>query len=478
MAFNSVLFIFFFAVVACSMLITNLNFKASKEKIISARNIMLLIFSYIFCGWADVRCALLLLALTIVTYFATYYLGKTGKKVFLYIGVIVPLALLGVFKYFNFFVDSFVALMGIKNPGTITLMLPLGISFYTFQALSYTIDVERGKTQVEKSFVKVALYIAFFPKLVSGPVAKARDFMYQLDEDRKITWKSCGEGIWIFVFGLFKKIVIADNIAVCVNTVFAAPNNFHALSIICAVVGYSIQIYCDFSGYSDMAIGCARFLGYDLKRNFNMPYISKNITNFWKRWHISLSEWLQEYLYISLGGNRKGAVRTYINLFLTMLIGGLWHGAAWTFVVWGALHGVALCVHKVWMKLTGHDKKHEGTIPGNILSGFITFVFVSICWVFFRADSFTMAWDVLYGIATWQDGIIYISDWVIFGLAGVVISTLIAYIKSIRNKTAFDGFYPVASLDTVPGIAALVVAIGICLGLAYTGGSPFIYAQF
>lgn len=478
MAFNSVLFIFFFVFVVCSMLITNINFKVSKEKIISVRNIMLLIFSYIFCGWWDIRCALLLLGLTAVMYFCTYYLEKTGKKVFLYIGVTLPLILLGVFKYFNFFVDSFVAMLGIENPVSLSLMLPLGISFYTFQALSYIIEVHRGKINAEKSFVKVALYIAFFPKLISGPVVKARDFMYQLGQDRKITWKSCQEGVWIFVFGLFKKIVIADNIAVCVNTVYGAPWNFHALSIICAVIGYSIQIYCDFSGYSDMAIGCARFLGYDLKRNFNMPYISKNITNFWKRWHISLSEWLQENLYISLGGNRKGTVRTYINLFLTMLIGGLWHGAAWTFVVWGALHGAALCIHKIWMKLTGHGKNYEGTIFGNILSGIITYIFVSVCWVFFRAETFTVAKDVLFGIATWQSGIIYISDWVMFGLACVVISTVVAYIRSLRNKTAFDGFYPAASLDTVLGIAALITAIGICIGLAYTGSSPFIYAQF
>ena len=339
-------------------------------------------------------------------------------------------------------------------------------------------DVYRKQIDCEKSFVKVALYIAFFPQLVAGPIVKAKEFIHQLYDDRNINWENFKEGIQIFVFGLFKKIVIADNISVCVDAVFNMPENYHAVSIVMAVIGYSIQIYCDFSGYSDMAIGTAKALGYDLSRNFNMPYIAKNISTFWKRWHISLSTWLQEYLYISLGGNRKGTVRTYINLFLTMLIGGLWHGASWTFVVWGALHGVALCIHKLWMKLTKHDKNYKGTISGNICSGVITYLFVAFCWIFFRAENFDIARSVILGIVGWQDGIMYISSWIILGIVCTVFSTIIACVKSHIEKTDIQGFYLIVDLEKIFGLILLFVALGICFGLAYTGSNPFIYFQF
>ncbi|MBQ5357597.1 MAG: MBOAT family protein, partial [Oscillospiraceae bacterium] len=403
---------------------------------------------------------------------------KKNRRIYLIIGVAAPLIILGVFKYFNFFVDSFCYAFGIDNPNILNIILPVGISFYTFQSMSYTMDVYRKKMNCEKSFIKVALYIAFFPQLVAGPIVKAKEFIYQLYEDRNINWENFKAGIQIFVFGLFKKIVIADNISVCVDAVFAMPQKYHAISIIMAVIGYSVQIYCDFSGYSDMAIGAAKALGYDLSRNFNMPYIAKNISAFWKRWHISLSTWLQEYLYISLGGNRKGAVRTYINLFLTMLIGGLWHGASWTFVVWGALHGCALCIHKIWMKFMKHDKNHSGTVAGNICSGVLTYVFVAFCWIFFRAENFDIARAVIEGITGWQDGIIYISSWTVFGIASAVISTLIAWIRSRVRKTDIQGFYLILDLESIFGLVVLFVALGICFALAYTGSNPFIYFQF
>jgi alginate O-acetyltransferase complex protein AlgI len=344
--------------------------------------------------------------------------------------------------------------------------------------MSYTLDVYRKQVACEKNFVKLALYISFFPQLVAGPIVKSKDFIHQLYEDRNINWSNFKTGIQIFVFGLFKKIVIADNISICVDAVFGLPQKFNAISIIMAVIGYSIQIYCDFSGYSDMAIGSSKILGYDLMRNFNMPYVAKNISTFWKRWHISLSTWLQEYLYISLGGNRKGEVRTYINLFLTMLIGGLWHGASWTFVAWGALHGVALCIHKIWMKLARHDKNYKGTVIGNICSAAVTYVFVCFCWIFFRAENFEVAKNVILGIATWQSGIMYISFWTILGIICVFVSTLCACIRSLVKKTEIEGFYLTVNLESVFGLVALFVSIGACLMLAYTGSSPFIYFQF
>ena len=480
MVFNSLAFLGFFAVVALVMSSTNI-LKVQKllgEKLLCVRHCLLLIFSYIFYAWWDWRFAFLLLGMAAVVYFCALGYGKKKQKLFVAIGVVVPLLVLGFFKYFNFFTDSFAEMFGIQRKGALNIILPLGISFYIFQALSYIVDVYREKLPIERSFVRLTLYISFFPQVVSGPVVKARDFLPQLSQDRNINLANLEKGIQYFVFGLFKKIVIADRIAVAVNAVFNAPENYHAVSILLAVLGYSIQIYCDFSGYSDMAIGCAKALGYDLTRNFNMPYISKNVTEFWKRWHISLSSWLMEYLYISLGGNRKGKIRTYINLFLTMLIGGLWHGAAWNFVIWGALHGAALCVHKIWMKLRGHDKNYKGRPLGCVLSAVLTYLFVSFCWIFFRAENFQVAFAVLKGIFTWQNGILYTSNWLWLGLALTVAFTSVAILKSRKRQQAPDGYYPMVKLNTIWGLTILLVMIGLTVGLAYTGGNPFIYFQF
>ncbi len=480
MVFNSIAFAVFFVLLASVLSLTNSK-KVKRflgDKLATVRHWILLIASYIFYGYWDWRFAFLVLGMTATAYFCALLNYKTKKKIFLVVGVVVPLVVLGFFKYFNFFVDSFVTLFSIEHIGSLKILLPLGISFYTFQSLSYTIDVYRGKIEPEKSFLKLALYIAFFPQILSGPIVKAGVFLPQLDEDRNIGLKNLEAGLQYFVFGLFKKIVIADRISGSVDAVFQFPENYHSISILFAVIAYSIQIYCDFSGYSDMAIGSAKALGFDLPRNFNMPYISKNVTEFWKRWHISLSSWLMEYLYFSLGGNRRGKVRTYWNLLLTMLLGGLWHGAAWTFVVWGALHGVALCVHKLWMKVSGHDKNYRGTLLGNIVSIAFTYAFVCFCWIFFKAPTFSNAFAVIKGIFGFQDGIFYISSWTVFGIVAVIVCTALAMIRSAKNKEKSEGFYPLVKLDTVWGLTALLVALGITLGLAYTGSNPFIYFQF
>lgn len=480
MVFNSIAFVAFFIIICvCCLLTSQKNVKQRfGGNILLVRHIILLVASYIFYGWWDWRFAFLMLALSAIAFGCALWLEKTKNKAFLYIGVIVPLIALGIFKYFNFFVSSFVDLFQIENATALNIILPVGISFYTFQSLSYTIDVYRRKIKAETSFIKVALYIAFFPQLVAGPIVKAQDFLPQLYEDRNINWSNFQKGIQIFVIGLFKKIVLSDQISVCVDAVFGAPQQFNGLSVLMAVIAYSIQIYCDFSGYSDMAIGCAKCLGYDLMRNFNMPYISKNISEFWKRWHISLSTWLMEYLYIPLGGNRKGKVRTYINLFLTMLIGGLWHGAAWTFVAWGALHGTALCVHKLWMKCTGHDKHYQGTAMGSIISSVLTYVFVAFCWIFFRASTFDNVWQVIKALFTWQDGVQFVSSWTIFGILLIAIFTCVACIRSKKKNTAPEGFYVELDLNTILGMTIFLVVLGLALGLAYTGSNPFIYFQF
>lgn len=480
MVFSSIEFVVFFAIVCALMLTTNTKCIQSwlGERVRLIRHIILLAASYFFYGWWDWRFLFLMVGLTWIAYFCSLQYKRKKQRLYAYVSFVVPLIVLGFFKYFNFFVDSFVAAFGLSNPGALQIILPVGISFYTFQSLSYSIDVFRGKLEAEDSFVRLALYIAFFPQLVAGPIVKANDFLPQLREDRNITLKNFELGIQYFVFGLFKKIVIADHLSVCVDAVFKAPSQYHAVSLMMAVVAYSLQIYCDFSGYSDMAIGCSKCLGYDLQRNFNIPYIARNVSEFWKRWHISLSTWLMEYLYIPLGGNRKGTRRTYVNLFITMLLGGLWHGAKWTFVVWGAMHGAALCVHKAWMTWRKHDKHYQGTFLGNIASAVVTYIFVCLCWVFFRAETFDTAGKIIRGIFLWQDGIMYISTWTVFAIMLIGVATMVPLVKVWKNKIVPEGFYPIMSLSTIKGLTIFFIVLGLALILAYTGSSPFIYFQF
>jgi len=275
------------------------------------------------------------------------------------------------------------------------------------------------------------------------------------------------------IFGLVKKIVIADHLSVFVDDVFRVPTAYSWISIILAVFSYSIQIYFDFSGYSDIAIGCAKCFGYDFCPNFNMPYISENVTEFWRRWHISLSTWLKEYLYIPLGGNRKGKLRQHINLFITMLLGGLWHGANWTFVFWGALHGLALCVDKLIPK-----RKEKPTII-RVLNIVATFLFVSFLWIFFRADTFSKAWQIIKGIFTLQHGIVQPFFWTFIALAVVLIATLVAVFRAKKqNAEMINGFYPMLRLNKLSTLTLFFVVCGLIVALAFTGEHPFVYFQF
>ncbi len=432
-----------------------------------AKEIFLLAASYFFYGYWDWRFCFLLLFVTAASYWAG---RESGNKAAFLAGVIVPLVVLGFFKYFNFFLSSAAALAG-REIGALRIILPVGISFYTFQALSYVIDVRRGKIPVERDFIKLALYISFFPQLVAGPIVKAKEFLPQLHEKRRVSWEGIQWGVQVFAFGLFKKIVLADNISVFVDDVYHAPAAYHWATILLAAVSYSLQIYFDFSGYSDMAIGCAKCFGYDFSRNFNLPYISQNVTEFWRRWHISLSTWLKEYIYIPLGGNRKGKARQYLNLFLTMLLGGLWHGADWTFVFWGALNGAALCLDKVL--------PHKKGAPLRRICGVLaTFTFITLTWVFFRAESFAAAWAVLRGIFTLQQGVCQPFSWSFAALALLLLCTLAAETRAHRQGAETVGYYPIANLNTVRGQTAFFILLGLILGLAYTGQNPFVYFQF
>lgn len=482
MTFSSITYLVFFTIVCAFMALTNLI--KSKLGIFSTQKIrhsFLLISSYVFYGWWDFRFCFLMLALTLVAYFTALEVAKNNKycKLCLTLGVAVPLVILGIFKYFNFFIDSFASAFGISSIHTLSIILPVGISFYTFQSLSYTIDVSRNRLPAQKSFLKLALYISFFPQLVAGPIVKANDFIPQLDEDRSISLKNLEKGIQIFFIGMLKKVVIADNISVFVDEVFGNPKEFSGMTVLLGVVAYAIQIYCDFAGYSDMAIGSAKCIGFDINRNFNLPYISRNVSEFWKRWHISLSTWLMEYLYIPLGGNRKGKVRTYLNLIITMLLGGLWHGANWTFVAWGLFHGIGLCVHKLYMKLRKRDKNYKGKLIPNIISTIFTFAFVCFGWIFFRADNFVIAWNVIKAVFTMQKGVAHPFVWVFIGIGFIIIEAVIAAIKSKKEGLSkIEDNYICLPLDKIWGLTAFAILVFAVLGFAYTGSNPFIYFQF
>lgn len=310
--------------------------------------------------------------------------SKTVKKIWMTFSIILSLSILAYFKYANFFLWNW-NMMVEGNFQPFDIILPVGISFYTFQSISYVVDVYKKKINPTESWLDYLFFLSFFPALVAGPIVRADYFLPQLQKNAPATKMEVYSGLWLIIVGIIKKAVIADYISQYNDLIFNEPTLYSGVQTLMGVLGYTMQIYCDFSGYSDMAIGLALILGFKLGINFNSPYVSTNLTEFWRRWHISLSSWLRDYVYIPLGGNRKGTVRTYVNNFLTMLIGGLWHGAAWKFVFWGAMHGVGLAVHKASMPILKR-------IPDNFVTKTffwaVTFIFVSLLWVFFRAASF------------------------------------------------------------------------------------------
>ncbi len=377
MLFNSGTFMMLFVVF---MIIYTLIYK--KRLVFS---LYIVAFSLFFYYKSSGIYFLLLVLTTITDYSFAYFLHRADKKFWrvfwMILGVIPSMGLLAYFKYTNFILFNWAAISG-GNFQPLDIFLPVGISFYTFQSVSYVLDVYWGKLKPTKSMLDYAFFLSFFPQLVAGPIVKAHDFIPQLERTPKVDKSAVYGGLWLVMIGLFKKAVIADYIAQYNDLIFASPDNYSGFENLMAIYGYTLQIYLDFSGYSDMAIGFGKMLGFDLGVNFRLPYQSKNITEFWRRWHISLSTWLRDYLYIPLGGNRKGKIRTYINLMVTMLLGGLWHGANWKFVFWGAMHGIALAVHKATSSVM---KKLPDKFPVKFSSWFITFHFVIFLWIFFRA---------------------------------------------------------------------------------------------
>jgi len=449
------------------------------------QNAWLLVASYVFYGSWDWRFLGLILISTVVDYVVGIRLGRTenpaSRKRLLAISMVTNLGILGVFKYYGFFVGSFAALLeSIGFQAHITILqfvLPVGISFYTFQTMSYTIDVYRRRIEHTHDLLTFGLYVAYFPQLVAGPIERAHHLLPMLQAPRQIKWTDIAVGFELVLIGFFKKVAIADTLGPIVDTRFVDPGLVSGQDLLITTYLFALQIYCDFSGYSDIARGTSRLFGVDLMRNFNQPYLSQSITEFWRRWHISLSTWLRDYLYISIGGNRKGLGRTYVNLMITMLLGGLWHGANWTFVIWGGLHGLYLATHKAMLNFKGAAKPVRDTrlIPG-LIKVFITFQLVCLTWVFFRAPDFESAIEVLTRILFWEEAVGDIPPLILGERIMLLVGTLVCidFWQARRGDHAI-----MVSWHWIPralGYATLIL-LTVTLG-NLIDEVPFIYFQF
>jgi D-alanyl-lipoteichoic acid acyltransferase DltB (MBOAT superfamily) len=457
MVFNSLAFLLFFPFVAAVYFFLTMHI-TRRHKILSntLSQFFLLAASLFFYGyWNPAYLGLILISVA-VTWASGLLMEDRNvqkKRLILAGSLMINLGILFFFKYYHFAVES----VGFFTCGRILfpsfdVLLPVGISFYTFQALGYSIDVYYGRVRAERNFITYSLFVTFFPQLVAGPIERTGNLLPQFKVNHEFDYDRVTSGLRLVVWGMFKKVVIADRLAIYVNGVFRNPADYNAVSLALAVFFFTFQIYCDFSGYSDIAIGCARVLGFNLMNNFRQPYFSRSITEFWRRWHISLSTWLKDYLYIPLGGNRKGKVRQKINLLITFLISGLWHGAAWHFVVWGALHGV----YQIIGRSTAPFRNAAGRKVGlpeesrlrKVIQVCITFTLVCFAWIFFRANTIADAFLIIAKLATLpaelaryahilpEDGIINTARAAIqnasgfgainLGLSGIFISILLA----------------------------------------------------
>lgn len=461
------------------------------------RNLYLFILSLFFYYKSGGYFFSLLVFTTIVDYSVGIALGKVNsnvkRKFLIIISVFANLLVLAYFKYSYFFVDITNSLLG-TNFKVVNLLadwtnsltgfsfdidsiiLPVGISFYTFQSMSYTIDVYRNKLAPVKNIIDFGFFVTFFPQLVAGPIVRASEFIPQLYTDYKLTKREFGYAIFLILNGLLKKMVISDYISMnFVDRVFDNPMAYSGFENLMGVYGYAIQIYCDFSGYTDIAIGVALILGFRLPINFNSPYKASNITDFWRRWHISLSTWLRDYLYITLGGNRKGKIRTYFNLLLTMILGGLWHGASIRFIIWGAIHGVTLALHKVWLEI--FPNKSEQNVFSKLIGVFITFNLVCFAWIFFRAHSLNDVGIMLYQIAfSFQFSLIPFivqSYWIVFAI--IFTGFFIHWLPS-NFKEKYRGWF----IETPIWLKVIITVIVVIIIFQAKSSNvqPFIYFQF
>jgi alginate O-acetyltransferase complex protein AlgI len=445
------------------------------------QNWLLLIASYIFYGAFDYRFLGLLMISTITDYTVGRLLevnedGRRRKLIF-FLSLAVNLGILGFFKYFNFFTSEgtrFLARLGIGlSPPVLRILLPVGISFYTFHGMSYTFDVFRRHIKPTHSLLNFAVFVSFFPQLVAGPIGRAHLQLPQFERDRvRPDWLQVRRAVLLILIGLFKKVAIADALAPYVSKAFSSPGTTSWVGLIVGVWAFALQIYGDFSGYTDIARGSAYLLGIELPENFNQPYLSRSITEFWRRWHISLSTWLRDYLYVPLGGNRGRDVATYRNLMLTMLIGGLWHGAAMTFLVWGGLHGLYLAAERRFSKVATEDYRRPWHPRQDLVRTVVTFQLVCLAWVFFRAPSLSAAVRYLGDIARLQPGVTDRNALVTLALACVAV----LFIDYVQHQARDH----VTMLGWTPAFRGLVYGAMVVPIIVFSGGTPvpFIYFRF
>jgi alginate O-acetyltransferase complex protein AlgI len=430
MLFNSIHFFLFFIIVTLGYF--SLGLKGRLYLLLFASCYFYMVFRPVYI--------LILFFTIVIDYYAGIYIEKSegrNRKILLIVSLISNVGILAYFKYFNFLNQNLTHFLGIfkveNNIPFLEILLPIGLSFHTFQAMSYTIEVYRGKQQAEQHFGVYALYVMFYPQLVAGPIERPQNILPQLKTLQKYNWENVKSGLTLMAWGLFKKVVIADRLALFVDYAYNNPAEKNGLTLLMATFFYTFQIYCDFSGYSDIAIGSARVMGYDLMENFKSPYFSKSISEFWRRWHISLSSWFRDYLYIPLGGNRNGFVKQYLALFLVFMVSGLWHGAKWTFIVWGSLHGIYLVLAAVRNKFFPIISLPKSKI-GEAVSLIITFIIVMLTWVFFRATGLFDAKQILVKIAQ-----IKLSDSIpnIMNNNELVFSFLLIMLLLLKDKFSF-----------------------------------------
>lgn len=464
MLFNSIHFLFFFPIVVFIYFLI-------PQKV---KYIWLLITSYYFYMCWNVKYAALLFFSTLVTYISGYFLQKIKntdladnvkkRRMNLCVAAsfVLNLSILFVFKYFYFALENINQILAHLNITALTpsfdIILPVGISFYTFQALSYTMDVYRGDIKAERNFLKYALFVSFFPQLVAGPIERSKNLLKQLHEEHRFNYANLCDGVYLMIWGYFLKLVLADRIALVVDTVYGNHTQYGGMYLIVATVLFAFQIYCDFAGYSTIAMGATKIMGFTLMDNFNAPYLSQSVSEFWRRWHISLSSWFKDYLYIPLGGNRKGQIRKYLNLFIVFAVSGLWHGANWTYVIWGSLNAIfqilGSLLKGVRKKLTQTFHLQTDSLSAKLVKVLFTFILVDFSWIFFRASDIGQAFDIIKSMLTihnpWIlfDNSLYIIGIsqksfhiMIFGLILLLISDFLKYknicVREIIKKQDF-----------------------------------------
>lgn len=467
MTFTSIPFLFFFAFVFL------INYFLANN----LKSIFLLLISYLFYGFFDIRFLPFLLLITIITFILTRFIiiFPKYKNTLIVIDVALILGFLFYFKYFNYFITLF----GLSTSINSNILLPIGISFFTFQSLSYTIDVYRDNSKYEPDFIVLALFIGFFPQITSGPISRSHDLIPQFKEYKKVSSLEMESGFYQFLWGMFKKIVIADNFAIIANLGFSQYDTIFGLPILISIFSYTIQIYGDFSGYSDMSIGLSKMLGFKLKDNFNSPYLSISIKDFWKRWHISLSTWFKDYVYIPLGGSRVSIHQKYINILITFTISGLWHGANLTFIFWGILHGMYQIIEDLLTKKIPSEK-----LP-NFVKWLATMTAISFAWIFFRSNSLEHAYGMIASASRitfptnlgWLSGMLATIGVFKYEAFVLLFSLFILIYIELLNHKGHSYFYKEDKLVDKSFIIGICLILIILLFGAFSNPS-FIYFNF